>query len=267
MKLYFAGAEAFPDVLQKHKTNMLMSFYHIGSKYRKNPRIKETLGLSKEQILFIDSGAFSAFSLGREIKLDDYIDWCKKTDADYYAVYDSIGSAEKTLVNQNYMESKGIKPVPCFHFGEDWKFLDYYCSKYDYIAIGGMVPISRNKLDMWLQKLFKKYPDKKFHGFGLTTNWLVEKFPWWSVDSSSWLMGGKTQTLFDIKLGTCRCNELHRKNKWRKLLEVRGFTLEELQNDKNYRRRLEFNVYSYLEMQNNHEMVSYNEKDNLRAWF
>lgn len=267
MKLFFAGAEAFPDVLQKHSANMLMSYYHIPSKYHKNPRIKEQLGLSKEQLLFIDSGAFSAFSLMEEIDLDEYIDWCKKTDADFYAVYDSIGSAEKTLVNQNYMESKGIKPVPCFHFGEDWKFLEYYVSKYDFIAIGGMVPIARNKLDKWLQRLFHMYPKTKFHGFGLTTNWLVEKYPWWSVDSSSWLMGGKTRTLFDIELGTCRCKELHRYNKWIKLLEKRGFNLQELQDDKNYRRRLEFNVHSYLQMQNDHDLTEHIVVDNLKKWF
>lgn len=257
MKLFFAGAEAFPLLLKKYNANMLMSYYHIPGKYRRNPKIKEQVGMDKNQLLFIDSGAFSAFTLMEEIKLDDYIAWCKKTDADYYAVYDAIGSAEKTLVNQKYMEEQGVTPVPCFHYGEDFSYLKYYTEHYDFVAIGGMVPIARNKLDKWLDRLFNKYPNHKFHGFRLTTNWLVQKYPWYSVDSSSWIMGGRTKMLFDIELGTCRSDKIHRSSKWLNLLQQRNIKLDELASDKRYDLRLEFNIQSYLEMQNKHNLLTY----------
>jgi len=157
--MYYAGAECdiYCKVLRERNYNTLMSFFHMSTKYKKIGKIKEMLNIKTK--LFIDSGAFSAWSLGKHIKLDDYIDFCKRTDADYYAVYDSIGDPKKTLENQKYMESKGINPIPCFHFGEDWKYLEHYCKNYDYIAIGGMVG-NRGLIKTWLEVLFTKYPKK-----------------------------------------------------------------------------------------------------------
>jgi hypothetical protein len=256
MKLFFAGAEAFHELVNKHNGNMLMSYYHIKNDWKENPKIKESIGIKK--LLFIDSGAFSAFSLGKETDIDKYINFCKQTDADFYAVLDVIGSAEGTLQAQQYMESKGVNPVPCFHYGEDWKYLDYYCKKYDFIALGGMVPISTPKLIRWLDAIFSKYPNQKFHGFGLTTTKLVQRYPWYSVDSSSWIMGGKTGQLFDVKLGTRyykQINEL-----WEQKAKTYNISKQELLDD--YNKRNEFNMLSYLEMQNTHNGKAFTIKQN-----
>jgi hypothetical protein len=149
---------------------------------------------------FLDSGAFSAYTKGVEIDIKEYCDFIKEHQdiITHYGVLDVIGSAEGTLKNQQYMESKGLKPVPCFHYNEDVKYLQHYIENYDYLALGGMVPIHTNDLLPWLDKIFSNYicdkegyPKVKIHGFGLTTTVLMLRYPWYSVDSTSWVMTGR----------------------------------------------------------------------------
>jgi len=57
-----------------------------------------------------------------------------------------------------------------------------------------MVPISTPRLEPWLDELWDRvltdkdgYSRIKVHGFGLTARKLMSKYPWYSVDSSSWV--------------------------------------------------------------------------------
>jgi len=92
------------------------------------------------------------------------------------------------------MESKGLSPLPCYHIGEPVKILIDMLKNYNYIALGGMVPYSKKKsiLREWLDKCFfvRKIINKeaKIHGFGMTAKWLLEKYDWYSVDSTGWLV-------------------------------------------------------------------------------
>ncbi len=151
--------------------------------------------------LFLDSGAFSAFTQGVEIDIDEYIKFIKQHE-DYletYAVLDVIGDPIATYKNQKYMEKKGVMPLPCFHYGEDPKWLKKYLDEgHEYIALGGMVPISTGDLRVWLDAIFSKYlcDDSgkaivKVHGFGLTSLPLMVRYPWYSVDSTSWVVASR----------------------------------------------------------------------------
>ena len=140
--------------------------------------------------LFLDSGAFSAFTQGVEIDIYEYCSFIKKNKKyiETYAVLDVIGSAEKTWENQRIMEKAGLSPLPCFHFGEDIKWLKKYVKKYDYMALGGMVPISSKDLKVWLDDLYSNHlcdkdgmPKIKVHGFGMTSLSLMLRFPWYCM--------------------------------------------------------------------------------------
>jgi hypothetical protein len=155
--------------------------------------------------LFIDSGAFSAFTQGVSIDLDEYIAFIKQYQdiITVYANLDVIGDAEGTLVNQKRMEKAGLSPLPCFHYGEPIEFLKYYLGKYKYIALGGMVPISTKDLGTWLDNLFANYicdkdgmPRVQVHGFGLTSLKLMLRYPWYSVDSTSWVVTGRMGAIY-----------------------------------------------------------------------
>lgn len=157
--------------------------------------------------IFLDSGAFSAFTKGVEIDMKAYCRYIQENrdileEVDGYAcasVLDGIGDPLKTYQNQKAMEALGVTPLPCFHYGEDEKYLDYYTANYPYITLGGMVPISTPQLYHWLDRIWEKHlvdgagrPKVKVHGFGLTTMSLVERYPWYSVDSSSWVQIART---------------------------------------------------------------------------
>lgn len=97
--------------------------------------------------LFLDSGAYSAFSRGEKIDIDEYIKFIQKyqNNIKIYAGLDVIGNYIETRKNLEYMESKGLKPLPTFHFGSPLSELERMIDKYDYIALGGLVPLSMKR--------------------------------------------------------------------------------------------------------------------------
>jgi hypothetical protein len=152
--------------------------------------------------VFIDSGAFSAHTLGVSIDLPTYCRYLQvnedivlKDDGVLVAsVLDGIGDAQKTYENQLAMEAHGVRPLPCFHVGEDERYLEWYMANYEYITLGGMVAASKKQVEIWLERIWDKWltdgsgnPRLKVHGFGLTSVPLMENFPWYSCDSSSWI--------------------------------------------------------------------------------
>ena len=110
------------------------------------------------------------------------------------SVLDGIGDPLKTYQNQLAMEQLGAPPLPCFHFGEDERYLEHYVKNYEYITIGGMVGKPSAQLARWLDRIWEKYmvdhtgkPRLKVHAFGITAIPIMERYPWYSVDSSSWI--------------------------------------------------------------------------------
>lgn len=152
-------------------------------------RIKE--GLGSGSMIFGDSGAFSAFTQKVVIDVHDYAAWLHEWSPvlDVYANLDSIGDPHRSRQNLRELERDGLSPLPVFHVGSPFKELESYCEEYRYVALGGMV--GRTNLGPWLVKCFQiaaRY-ESRFHGFGLTRRELIEDFPFYSVDSSSWTAG------------------------------------------------------------------------------
>ena len=211
MKLYLAGiytanfkigGSLYNRLTENEKrqresaTNLLESYHYI---HRQT--FVDSIRADGRKV-FLDSGAFSAFTKGVEVDLPKYCDYIKRNkdiiehvDGTLLAsVLDGIGDPLKTWRNQLAMEQLGVRPLPCFHYGEDERYLEWYIANYDYITLGGMVPISTPQLKLWLDRIWEKYltdgsgrPRIKVHGFGLTTVSLMERYPWYSVDSSSWV--------------------------------------------------------------------------------
>lgn len=159
--------------------------------------------------IFLDSGAFSAWTLGATLRVEDYVNYITKNldiirfedGAMMASVLDGIGDADETFRNQQEMEHRlhlagfqGYKPLPCFHFGEPWEALEWYVKNYEYITLGGMVGASTDQLRNWLDRVWDNYlldgsgrAKIKVHGFGITAVPLMQEFDWYSCDSSSWI--------------------------------------------------------------------------------
>ena len=190
--------------------HILDSYHYIGNE-RMVARIR---GTGKR--IFLDSGAFSAHTMGVKIDIRQYCDYIRK-NMDIFevvSVLDAIGDPEQTYRNQYTMEQSGIAALPCYHYGEAEAVLEYYASAYEYITIGGMVPISSPQLRIWLDRIWARYltnadgtPKLKVHGFGLTSVPLMARYPWYSVDSSSWVQLGGMGNIFIPQFGTLAVSE------------------------------------------------------------
>jgi hypothetical protein len=189
----------------------ILDSYHYINNQRMVNRIRST-----GRKIFLDSGAFSAFTQKVEMDLEKYCDYIK-ANSDFIehvdgqplaSVLDEIGDADGTWRNQDRMEKLGVCPLPCYHFGEDPRVLEYYTANYKYITIGGMVPISSAQLKVWLDRIWADHltdpdgsPKIKVHGFGLTSVPLMARYPWYSVDSSSWVQLGGMGNIFIPQFG------------------------------------------------------------------
>lgn len=198
MRFYFAGAESFEELLREAGAkNFLVSYF--------NYRNKGIERLTGNELVFLDSGAFTAWSKGTYIDIDKYAEYLKEHGDKFelYANLDVIGDSAGTHENQEYLESKGLSPLPTVHYDGDLELLKWYGENYDYIALGGLVPYAKEpqKLRNWLNKCFKilapmvKEKGLKIHGFGIGTASVLKRYPFYSADSSGWISGGKFGTV------------------------------------------------------------------------
>lgn len=221
--------------------------------------------------VFLDSGAFSAYSLGATIDLEKYCEYilANRDIIVEASVLDGIGDPLKTWQNQRRMEQLGTKPLPCFHYGEDERYLEHYVASYPYITLGGMVPVSTEQLIPWLDRMWNRYltdkdglPKLKVHGFGLTRNVLLRRYPWYSVDSSSWIQSARTGGVvlrglrnINISFDSPRrkefgqhINTLTPIERERVVAEIRGRGYDETRLSELYVSRYIFNMQTYAEL-------------------
>lgn len=288
---YFTGVahnSEIADFLLKneHTCVLLSQLNERRNIYKWIDRIKESNSKIK---LFIDSGAFSAWTKGKVIDVDEYISFIN-TYKDYLTVCASVDTipgkprtsyiasqedvakaAQGTWENFLYMRSKMEdvdKLLYTFHVGEPWEFLERALNYTDergpinYIAFGGLVGKNKDVITTFLAKAFEmvsKSPNKnlKLHAFGMTRLDVLEEYPFTSADSTSWLqtanfgsitIGSKNICLSDRKL--LSDDNLINKNvalieDVKKIIEEKGFTLEQLQEDSNA--RLMFNVINFYD--------------------
>lgn len=157
-----------------------------------------------KQTIFLDSGAFTMHMQGVKVDLKEYSNFILgNQDIIHIASnLDAIGpgfekeSYDRQKLLEKYLGDRKnqVKPVHHVRDHDDWlkRYLDEGC---DYIFIGGMVPESTKDLLKWLDHVWYKYltnsdgtPKVKVHGFGLTTTTLMFRYPWYSVDSTRWVM-------------------------------------------------------------------------------
>ena len=108
------------------------------------------------------------------------------------------GPFEKPEVShQNWRYIKRYVPdvIPIYHWGKDLKYLERYISESEYVAVGGSADASVKKCEEQLDHLWETHlldrnrkPRRRIHGLGLTSAPLVAKYPWFSVDSTSWAL-------------------------------------------------------------------------------
>lgn len=189
MKWYYAINAISEAEVVAQKGELALASFHYFKGEKNRLYLKQNKG--RFAGLFIDSGAFSAMTIGAEIQVDDYVDFLRYIEPAQAAALDVIGDEKKTWENTKYMSGKGIDPLlPTFHISDnDWSYLDKMILEYDYIALGGLVGIPKKKSEAFADRawgrILKLKPDLKVHGFGLSELQLMLRYPWTSVDSTS----------------------------------------------------------------------------------
>jgi hypothetical protein len=265
--------------ITKRIPNILESFHYVNSQ-----KFVDVMRAQNAKI-FLDSGAFSAFHLGVNININDYCDYIKRNidilrvedGAVMASVLDGIGDALQTWRHQLYMEKQGAKPLPCFHFGEDPRYLDWYVKRYEYITIGGLVGKPVRDARTWLDRIWNDHmldgsgrARLKVHAFGMTSPELMARYPWHSADSSSWIQAAAFGSIYTSEHGPiCVSKDSPSKHEAGRhfttlagieqqaltdLIESKGFNYERLSSV--YESRACYNTLGYMEL---------NEKINKRT--
>ena len=159
--------------------------------------------------IMLDSGAYTLWKKGGKVNIDEYCDFIfkYKDKVESYVNLDVIPgkwsvkptfqeieeAARKSFENYTHMLKKGLNPIPVFHQGEDFKWLERYIDiSCEYIGISPANDSFTPQKVKWLDHVFNRitdcngYPIVKTHGFGITTPKILFKYPWYSVDSITW---------------------------------------------------------------------------------
>lgn len=172
--------------------------------------------------LFVDSGAWTAYTKGVDIDIQEYCDYINSIGdcIELAAEVDKIpGRFGKPVTDQEAAEAPEIswnnymymlehvnkeyrdKIVPVFHYGEDFKYLKQILEytfedghHIDYMGLGAIADLdSPSDRYNWFDHCFKMIkessnPNIKVHAFGMTSLNILKDFPIYSADSTTWVM-------------------------------------------------------------------------------
>lgn len=172
----------------------------------------------KTGTIFVDSGAhslYTEFVMKQQHRhgyafyesdafwnyVDKYAEWLKQRLhlIDVYANVDVIFNPELSWKVLKYLENEHkLNPLPVLHVNTDKKWIYKHLDNYEYLGVGatgqegsvqGFLPWGDMLFDILSDK--NGYPTHKMHGFAATSNLLLFRYPWFSVDSTAWAYFGR----------------------------------------------------------------------------
>lgn len=167
--------------------------------------------MSKKIKILLDSGVFSAWNQKKPLSMNEYVDYIKR-NGDWlwhYVNMDQIpgefgkkrtdkeleDSAKVSYRNLQKMRDKGLDPLPVFHQGESFKWLEKLLKDgHEYIGISTAKDLRVQQQRNWLNEVFtcicdsKGRPLVKTHGFGITKPAWILNYPFYTADSTTWAL-------------------------------------------------------------------------------
>lgn len=163
--------------------------------------------------IMLDSGAFSIWKRGGEIDLEDYIDFClENREGIWQAVNLDVipgkpghrrtsaqveEAAKQGWRNSKRMRKRGVEPIPVFHQGERLYWLEKMVGEgFRYIGLSPNKSLATGGKIPWLDQCWDYlagiggFPTVKLHAFGEAAFRILFRYPWFSVDSTSWILIG-----------------------------------------------------------------------------
>lgn len=179
-----------PMAFQSRRLNILISHAHLRNN-RANAEVLYPLlvELSRRGLLnlLVDSGAFTAYTTGRPIPIEEYISWCKNIYADtawQYIALDAVANPAGTRSNLNKMLAEGLKPMPVQVMNEDLVKVKELVEINPFICVAGGVTQPIPFMQARYKKLFELTEGKaRIHGLGFVKLPEMWQVPLFSVDS------------------------------------------------------------------------------------
>lgn len=147
--------------------------------------------------IFVDSGAFTAYSKGATIEIDDYIEhiYEHKKYLYCYANLDVINRPKESAENLRIMKESGLFPMPVIHYGTSVAYMRKIAEEHDYIGLGcfNKGTLGKEKELQFSRRIMQicreVRPDARFHAFGVSDPKLIYNEDWFSADHTNWAAG------------------------------------------------------------------------------
>lgn len=206
MRVYLSALAARPCLKEMSDgCYILESFYYFRAwQVEMIPRWKDFI---------LDSGAFTYMMSSSKSKnvdwnsyIDRYIDFINEHNIKHYIEMDIdvvVGVKEVERFRTRLENATGRQCIPVWHKQRGKEYFIQMCKEYRYIAFGGLLTGEFKKSEF---KYFKWFIDTaheygaKIHGLGYTATRDFDKYPFDSVDSSSWL-GSRFGTIYTFRDG------------------------------------------------------------------
>lgn len=212
-KVYFVtvGLKEEVEVIRKVRPpRLLCSYWYF--KARPLGDFCNSIGYRPEIIL--DSGAYSAYTKGKSVNLFDYMAYIAE-NAEYisrYIALDVIGDSFATKAYYEIMRSRGLDPIPVYHYGDDLsKALFYVQNGANALALGNTVGIrDKEVVALWCKEVHEQLPGVALHLLGSSSRAIIDCGAVETCDSSAWYMmavNGKPKTV-PTKLARAMANML-----------------------------------------------------------
>jgi hypothetical protein len=152
--------------------------------------------------MIMDSGAFSAWRLNKQINNIEYIDflagnmdWISHAVAlDFIDLSDPVNAARISFENWKYAKDRGVITVPVVHAGESFDWIDRYLDAgCEYMGFSASSMRGGEYVDNWYSMVWDRLansgglPTIRTHCFGEGREMPLRRFPWQSADSTSWI--------------------------------------------------------------------------------
>ena len=212
MRYYFTenfSKSYYIDSLKENKIDNLLCSFASATQKTIEKKIDNAISILRqfepETNIIIDSGAFSSWNSGLGVDRNELLEFYKGIYKHFpnahFINLDVIPGArgrkptEKEadiackLSYENFLwfKSKGITTLPVFHEDDNWDYLYKFMEETDYIAISPANDSSPKRRIVWLDKVYSILKaDYKTHGLAATSKQLLERYPFYSVDSINW---------------------------------------------------------------------------------
>ena len=301
INIFFAGAGFDYDLPYSVGVRKRLLSWHANSADEIGGYI-EAQECGKESFGIVDSGAFTVWNKGGVITASDYakrlIGLLKHFDiaANLDVIPGKQGMPARDITrsmtdnaaaegwnNYLYLRDRvshhhpGERIMPIYHQGESLSWLkrmvDEGCT---YIGISPSNDYHTNQRMHWLDDVFNYLTSQpelpKTHGYAVTSPLLMKTYPWFSVDSASWVHKGGmgvVGTPFGDFTFTNREKMMDRNGRWSPEMKSKieayfdsyGMTIEELKDS--YKLRWKANAIYMLYLERNHRYQPKIKEDDL----